>query len=205
MADVSRKHGISSATLDNATLNDRASKNDDAWRLTRGCGSPLAELRGEPAAGAGKAIGVARSSMRYRPPPALRRSGLPLRLYRGGLPVKDKKLRRLYAEECLPVLWGQKSRVESPSIAPGKPVQNAFIESGNGGQRDQLANETRFASMAHASGPWRTGMTITTRCDRTVRSAICRPLATQSSATRRCHRTGRSLGGYAPAPLLHRA
>jgi putative transposase len=35
-------------------------------------------------------------------------------------------------------------------IAPGKPQQNAFIESFNGRLRDELRNETLFASLAHA-------------------------------------------------------
>src|SRR5271170_1969654 len=35
-------------------------------------------------------------------------------------------------------------------IAPGKPTQNAFIESFNGRLRDELLNETLFTSLAHA-------------------------------------------------------
>jgi putative transposase len=35
-------------------------------------------------------------------------------------------------------------------IAPGKPQQNAFIESFIGWLRDELLNETLFASLAHA-------------------------------------------------------
>jgi putative transposase len=35
-------------------------------------------------------------------------------------------------------------------IAPGKPTQNAFIESFNGRLRDELLNETLFTSMAQA-------------------------------------------------------
>jgi hypothetical protein len=34
--------------------------------------------------------------------------------------------------------------------APGKPQQNAFIESFNGRLRDELLNETLFSSLAHA-------------------------------------------------------
>jgi putative transposase len=36
------------------------------------------------------------------------------------------------------------------SIAPGKPTQNAFIESFNGRLRDELLNETLFPSLHHA-------------------------------------------------------
>jgi putative transposase len=46
--------------------------------------------------------------------------------------------------------WSQKSGVEWHYIAPGKPQQNAFIESFNGRLRDELLNETLFSSLAHA-------------------------------------------------------
>lgn len=35
-------------------------------------------------------------------------------------------------------------------IAPGKPMQNGFVESFNGRMRDELLNETMFRDMAHA-------------------------------------------------------
>jgi len=46
--------------------------------------------------------------------------------------------------------WSQDRRVEWHYIAPGKPTQNAFIESFNGRLRDELLNETLFGSLAHA-------------------------------------------------------
>lgn len=46
--------------------------------------------------------------------------------------------------------WCQLTGVEWHYIAPGKPTQNAFIESFNGRLRDELLNETLFASLAHA-------------------------------------------------------
>src|SRR6476660_3690204 len=46
--------------------------------------------------------------------------------------------------------WADQSRVEWHYIAPGKPTQNAFIESFNGRLRDELLNETLFTSLAHA-------------------------------------------------------
>ena len=46
--------------------------------------------------------------------------------------------------------WSQETGVEWHYIAPGKPTQNAFIESFNGRLRDELLNETLFASLAHA-------------------------------------------------------
>jgi putative transposase len=45
-------------------------------------------------------------------------------------------------------------------ISPGKPTQNAFIESFNGRLRDELLNETLFPSLNHARATlaaWRTG------------------------------------------------
>jgi putative transposase len=44
--------------------------------------------------------------------------------------------------------WADQSRVEWHYIAPGKPMQNAFIESFNGRLRDELLNETLFTSLA---------------------------------------------------------
>ncbi|HEU0149695.1 MAG TPA: IS3 family transposase [Bradyrhizobium sp.] len=46
--------------------------------------------------------------------------------------------------------WADQSRVAWHYIAPGKPVQNAFIESFNGRLRDELLNETLFTSLAQA-------------------------------------------------------
>jgi putative transposase len=46
--------------------------------------------------------------------------------------------------------WSQASGVDWHYIAPGKPTQNAFIESFNGRLRDELLNETLFTSLAHA-------------------------------------------------------
>jgi putative transposase len=45
--------------------------------------------------------------------------------------------------------WSQETRVEWHYIAPGKPQQNAFIESFNGRLRDELLNETLFTSLIH--------------------------------------------------------
>jgi putative transposase len=46
--------------------------------------------------------------------------------------------------------WSQERGVDWHYIAPGKPTQNAFIESFNGRLRDELLNETLFTSLAHA-------------------------------------------------------
>ena len=44
--------------------------------------------------------------------------------------------------------WSQEVRIEWHYIAPGKPTQNAFIESFNARLRDELLNETLFTSLA---------------------------------------------------------
>jgi putative transposase len=46
--------------------------------------------------------------------------------------------------------WSQETRVEWHYIAPGKPQQNAFVESFLGRLRDECLNETLFTSLAHA-------------------------------------------------------
>jgi len=46
--------------------------------------------------------------------------------------------------------WADQSRIAWHYIAPGKPMQNAFIESFNGRLRDELLNETLFTSLAQA-------------------------------------------------------
>jgi len=45
--------------------------------------------------------------------------------------------------------WSQQRQVEWHYFAPGKPQQNAFIESFIGRLRDELLNETLFTSLAH--------------------------------------------------------
>ena len=46
--------------------------------------------------------------------------------------------------------WSQDREVAWHYIAPGKPQQNAFVESFNGRLRDECLNETLFTSLAHA-------------------------------------------------------
>jgi len=44
--------------------------------------------------------------------------------------------------------WSQERQIEWHYTAPGKPTQNAFIESFNGRLRDELLNEVLFTSLA---------------------------------------------------------
>ncbi|WP_156170746.1 IS3 family transposase [Croceicoccus naphthovorans] len=46
--------------------------------------------------------------------------------------------------------WCGEIGVEWHYIAPGRPMQNGYVESFNGRMRDELLNETLFLSMAHA-------------------------------------------------------
>ncbi len=46
--------------------------------------------------------------------------------------------------------WSQESLIDWHYIAPGKPTQNAYVESFNGKLRDECLNETLFSSLPHA-------------------------------------------------------
>ncbi|WP_086022819.1 IS3 family transposase [Sinorhizobium sp. CCBAU 05631] len=46
--------------------------------------------------------------------------------------------------------WTDRGKVDWHYIAPGKPIQNAFIESFNGRLRDEFLNETLFSSLPQA-------------------------------------------------------
>lgn len=46
--------------------------------------------------------------------------------------------------------WCQKTGIEWHYIAPGKPMQNGFVESFNGSFRDECLNETLFSSLSQA-------------------------------------------------------
>ncbi len=46
--------------------------------------------------------------------------------------------------------WCQNTAVDWHYIAPGKPMQNGFVESFNGKLRDECLNETLFPNLAQA-------------------------------------------------------
>jgi len=99
-------------------------------------------------------------------------------LRREGWAVNPKRVYRLYREEALGVLerlreqrglppilvmdngpefagralevWAYEQGVKLHFIEPGKPVQNAFIESFNGKMRDECLNEHWFLSLGEA-------------------------------------------------------
>src|SRR5690606_8321940 len=46
--------------------------------------------------------------------------------------------------------WSRDHKVEWHYIAPGKPMQNGYVESFNGRMRDELLNESLFFGLDHA-------------------------------------------------------
>jgi len=48
--------------------------------------------------------------------------------------------------------WAKDQAIAWHFIAPGKPMQNGYIESFNGRMRDELLNESLFLGMSHARG-----------------------------------------------------
>jgi putative transposase len=46
--------------------------------------------------------------------------------------------------------WCQQTGVDWHYIAPGKPMQNAFVESFNGSFRDECINDTLFSTLIEA-------------------------------------------------------
>ncbi|QOR37750.1 transposase [Billgrantia diversa] len=71
------------------------------------------------------------------------------------------------------LFWTHERKVKLAFIQPGKPTQNAIIESLNGKFRDGCLNQHWFLSLAdarHEITQWRT---TTTMSDRTARWTIC--------------------------------
>jgi len=62
--------------------------------------------------------------------------------------------------------WQQERGFGWHYIEPGKPIQNAFVESFNGRLRDELVNETVFRSLGHARELLANGATTTTAAAR---------------------------------------
>lgn len=99
--------------------------------------------------------------------------------------------------------WSQEMGVDWHYIAPGRPTQNAFIESFNGRLRDELLNETLFVSLAHAG----TVLEIWRQDYNTVRPhsglGNLPPAVYAKFSVPAMQRDGtlRSLGGSAPRPV----
>jgi putative transposase len=99
--------------------------------------------------------------------------------------------------------WSQERQVEWHYIAPGKPQQNAFIESFNGRLRDELLNETLFTSLRHV----REALTIWMEDYNTVRphSSLGNlppaDYAKRSVPEMQRHGALRYVEGFAPRPV----
>jgi putative transposase len=99
--------------------------------------------------------------------------------------------------------WSQETRVEGHYIAPGKPTQNAFIESFNGRLRDELLNETLFVSLAHARAllaDWMIDYN-TVRPHSAIGNLPPADYAKISDPAMQRGGSLRSLGGFAPHPV----
>jgi putative transposase len=100
--------------------------------------------------------------------------------------------------------WSDREQVGWHYIAPGKPIQNAFVESFNGRLRDELLNETLFRSLAHARA-----VRETWRCYYNIErphSSLGRqtPSAYAASRLGSCAQPDKTLSrseGYAPRPV----
>jgi len=100
--------------------------------------------------------------------------------------------------------WSDRQNVAWHYIAPGKPVQNAFIESFNGRLRDELLNETLFRSLSHARvalDSWRWDYN-TKRPHSSLGWQT--PTAFAAAWQRQCEQRDRTLSrfeGFAPCPV----
>jgi len=99
--------------------------------------------------------------------------------------------------------WCQNTGVEWHYIAPGKPQQNALIESFNGRLRDELLNETLFGSLAHARvalAAWQLDYN-TVRPHSSLGNLPPADYATRSAPASQRDGSLRDLGGFAPRPV----
>src|SRR5215471_8306903 len=99
--------------------------------------------------------------------------------------------------------WSQETGIEWHYIAPGKPQQNAFIESFNGRLRDELLNETLFSSLAHARAAlarWQIDYN-TVRPHSSLGNLTPLEYTNRSSPASQRGGSLRAIGGYAPRPV----
>lgn len=60
--------------------------------------------------------------------------------------------------------WAYTAKVTLCFIRPGKPIENAYVESFNGKFRDECLNEHWFVSLADAQARSKRGVSTTTPC-----------------------------------------
>jgi putative transposase len=103
--------------------------------------------------------------------------------------------------------WAQQEQIAWHYIAPGKPTQNAFVESFNGRLRDELLNETLFTSLAHARealADWRSDFN-TVRPHSGVGGLTPAIYAGQVASQMQRDGSTALCGAPRPVPLHHRA
>jgi putative transposase len=103
--------------------------------------------------------------------------------------------------------WSQDMRIAWHYIVPGKPQQNAFIESFNARLRDELLNETLFTSLAQVRAvlaAWRTDYNDV-RPHGALANLTPHEYADRSALGSQRGGSLRYTGAPRPAPLLHRA
>jgi putative transposase len=64
--------------------------------------------------------------------------------------LPQPRFRRRFARSIGPEDWAYRRGVQLDFIRPGKPVENAFIETFNGRLRDECLNVHQFTSLADA-------------------------------------------------------
>jgi len=99
--------------------------------------------------------------------------------------------------------FADRQRIDWHYIAPGKPIQNAFIESFNGRLRDELLNETLFPSLAQARATvsaWRADYNLNRPHSRL---GWLTPTEYADTFNPRRDLALRSMQGSAPAPVAH--
>ena len=99
--------------------------------------------------------------------------------------------------------FADRQRIDWHYIAPGKPIQNAFIESFNGRLRDELLNETLFPSLSQVRvtvASWRADYNLYRPHSRL---GWLTPTEYADTFNPRRDLALRSMQGSAPAPVAH--
>ena len=100
--------------------------------------------------------------------------------------------------------WAADQGIEWHYIAPGKPMQNAFVESFNGRLRDECLNEHVFVTLAEARRiieAWRIDYNTVRPHGRLGRLPPAVFGATRRRPEEQRDGTLRSIGGFAPRPV----
>jgi putative transposase len=100
--------------------------------------------------------------------------------------------------------WSAEHAIEWHYIAPGKPMQNAFVESFNGRLRDECLNENVFTTLAEARRiieAWRIDYNTVRPHGRLGRVPPAVYGATRRQPEERRGGTLREAGGFAPRPV----